>query len=377
MPPQHLLILQPSGRRGLIDEGTDLRTAARLLGVEIESICAENATCGKCLVLVEQGRFEKHGIDSRREHLSPLTEAEAAWFARRPRLMARHGWEPGGARLSCQARLLGDVLIHVPEESRRDRQIIRKTAARREIEIRPSIRKYYVEMQPPDLAHPQADWERLRDALLATIARARQGEEGLPSTLAIDYETLRGLGSALRDGGWKVTVTVWQDREVIQVRAGYHEAVFGAAVDIGTTTLALYLCDLGSGEVAATASDMNPQITYGEDVMSRIQYAMEHPDGLQKLHTIVIEALNRLLGQALAGVRRVDAMSTCGDLMVLSSFDPASGEVSAFEDQIGSHGGLGGWQSAAFILHPAEWRFEGPIVGAPELGRALRSIIAR
>ncbi|HEY5902648.1 MAG TPA: ASKHA domain-containing protein, partial [Anaerolineales bacterium] len=300
MPPQHLLILQPSGRRGLIDEGTDLRTAARLLGVEIESICAENATCGKCLVLVEQGRFEKHGIDSRREHLSPLTEAEAAWFARRPRLMARHGWEPGGARLSCQARLLGDVLIHVPEESRRDRQIIRKTAARREIEIRPSIRKYYVEMQPPDLAHPQADWERLRDALLATIARARQGEEGLPSTLTIDYETLRGLGSALRDGGWKVTVTVWQDREVIQVRAGYHEAVFGAAVDIGTTTLALYLCDLGSGEVAATASDMNPQITYGEDVMSRIQYAMEHPDGLQKLRTIVIEALNRLLGQALA-----------------------------------------------------------------------------
>src|SRR5512143_960559 len=141
MAKKHQVILQPSGRRGQIDEGTNLRAAARQLGVDLESICAENATCGKCLVLLEQGRFEKYGIDSRSEHLSPLTEDEKAWFNRHPRLLKSRGWEPGRARLSCQARLLGDILIHVPEESRRDRQIVRKSAARREIEIKPSIRK--------------------------------------------------------------------------------------------------------------------------------------------------------------------------------------------------------------------------------------------
>lgn len=298
---KHLVILQPSGRRGLVEEGTSLRAAARELGVEIESICAENATCGKCMVLVEEGRFEKYNILSKREHLSPVSADETAYFARRPKLLKDRGWEVGQVRLSCQACVLGDVLINVPEESRGNKQIVRKSATQREIEIHPSIRKYYVEMEPPSLARPFADWERLALGIERAMSLVRRGEENLPKAtdLTIDYTVLRTLAQTLREGEWKVTVTVWQDKEVVRVQPGYQEDSFGAAVDIGSTTIALYLCDLRTGEVLAAESEMNPQIVYGEDVMSRIQYSIEHGDGLEKMHKAVISTLNKLIKQAI------------------------------------------------------------------------------
>ena len=136
---KHNIILQPSGRRGQVDEGTSVRSAARELGVEIESICAENATCGKCMVLIEEGRFEKYNIDSKREHLSPVSAEEADYFSRRPKLLKDKGWEVGQVRLSCQCKVLGDVLINVPEESRGNKQIVRKSASNREIESSPQF----------------------------------------------------------------------------------------------------------------------------------------------------------------------------------------------------------------------------------------------
>jgi uncharacterized 2Fe-2S/4Fe-4S cluster protein (DUF4445 family) len=102
----------------------------------------------------------------------------------------------------------------------------------------------------------------------------------------------------LREAKWAVTVSVWQDKEVIEVQPGYVEDSYGAAVDIGSTTIALYLCNLRTGELLAAESEMNPQIVYGEDVMSRIQYAIENKDGLEKLHKAVIATLNKLLKQA-------------------------------------------------------------------------------
>ncbi|MBN8580385.1 MAG: 2Fe-2S iron-sulfur cluster binding domain-containing protein, partial [Anaerolineae bacterium] len=154
MTKKHNIILQPSGRRGQIDEGTSIRSAARELGVEIESICAENATCGKCMVLVEAGRFEKDNIDSKRENLSPVGTEERAYLERRPKLLKDKGWEIGQVRLSCQAKICGDVLINVPEESRGNKQIVRKSASNREIEVKPAIRKYLVTMSPPTLERP-------------------------------------------------------------------------------------------------------------------------------------------------------------------------------------------------------------------------------
>jgi len=297
MTDQHTVILQPSGRRGSVDEGKSVREAARELGVEIESICAENATCGKCAVLVEEGRFERYGIESKRENLSPVGAAEKAYFDRRPNLLKSKGWEVGRVRLSCQCKVLGDVLINVPEESRGNKQIVRKSARERQIEIKPSIRKYLVTMTPPNLERPIADWERLAKGLETSMGLVRRGEENLPkwSDLKIDYQCLRTLSQTLREANWEVTVSVWQDKEVVQVQPGLVEESYGAAVDIGSTTIALYLCNLRTGEILAAESEMNPQIVYGEDIMSRIQYTIEHKDGLEKLHKAVIDVLNKLL----------------------------------------------------------------------------------
>ena len=300
MTKKHTIILQPSGRRGQVDEGTSVRAAARDLGVEIESICAENATCGKCMVLVEEGRFEKYNIESKRGNLSPMGGEERAYLERRPKLLKEKGWEIGQVRLSCQCKVLGDVLINVPEESRGNKQIVRKSARERQIEIRPSIRKYYVSMTAPNLERPIADWERLAKSLETSMGLVRRGEENLPRwfDLTIDYQCLRSLSATLREAKWAVTVSVWQDKEVVAVQQGYVEDSYGAAVDIGSTTVALYLCNLRTGAILAAESEMNPQIVYGEDVMSRIQYAIEHKDGLEKLHKAIIATLNKLLKQA-------------------------------------------------------------------------------
>jgi uncharacterized 2Fe-2S/4Fe-4S cluster protein (DUF4445 family) len=300
MTKKHTIILQPSGRRGQADEGTSVRSAARELGVEIESICAENATCGKCMVLIEEGRFEKYNIDSKRDNLSPVTREEAAYFARRPKLLKDKGWDVGYVRLSCQCKILGDVLINVPEESRGNKQIVRKSARERAIEVKPAIRKYLVTMSAPNLERPIADWERLAKGLETSMALVHGTDANLPRwhELTIDYQCLRTLSRTLRTANWNVTVSVWRDREVIEVQPGYVEDSYGAAVDIGSTTVALYLCNLRTGELLAAESEMNPQIVYGEDVMSRIQYTIEHPDGLEKLHKAVIATLNKLLQQA-------------------------------------------------------------------------------
>ena len=326
MSKQHLVILQPSGRRSHVDEGVSLREAARQLGVEIESICAENATCGKCKVVVEEGTFERYGITSKRAHLSTPSAEETDYFRRRPKMMATNNWEDGQVRLSCQAKVLGDVLVQVPEESRGNKQIIRKSATEREIEIKPSIRKYFVDMVPPDLEKPFADWERLSQGLEKSIALVRRGEENLPKAadLTIDYHCLRGMADAIREGGWKVTVTVWQDKEVVRVQPGYMEKSYGAAVDIGSTTIALYLCDLATGEIMAAESEMNPQIVYGEDVMSRIQYTISEPDGLEKLHKAVIGTLNQLLKGAVKTANKAYKEGDDSRELAAAGFDTAA-----------------------------------------------------
>ena len=153
---------------------------------------------------------------------------------------------------------------------------------------------------PPNLERPIADWERLAKGLETSMGLVRRGEENLPkwSDLKIDYACLRTLSQTLREANWEVTVSVWEDKEVVQVQPGLVEESYGAAVDIGSTTIALYLCDLRTGEILAAESEMNPQIVYGEDIMSRIQYTIEHKDGLEKLHKAVIDILNKLLIQA-------------------------------------------------------------------------------
>ncbi len=276
------VIFQPAGRQGLVEAGTTLLEAARRLGVEIESICGGHQTCGKCKVMVEEGAFPKFGVRSSGEHLTPPGEREQAYATRR-------GFQPQ-ERLSCACQVTGDLVIRVPEESQLRKQVVRKAAGlARPVTVDPAMRLYYVELPAPHLKDHRGDWERLRDELAAV--------HGLEN-LRIDPAILPSLQPALAQGKRGVTVTVWQGQEVVRVQPGFHDRILGMAVDVGTTTVAGHLCHLRTGELLATASMMNPQVPFGEDLMSRVSYAMMHPDGAERMHRAIIQGLNQLMAQA-------------------------------------------------------------------------------
>ncbi|MGQ9767732.1 MAG: ASKHA domain-containing protein [Anaerolineae bacterium] len=281
-PRAHRVVFQPSGRQGQVPEGMNLLAAARSLGVEIESICNGRQTCGKCQVVVEEGHFPKYGITSAADHLSAVDGREAHYFEKHPRLPGR--------RLACACEVHGDLLLFVPEESQARKQVVRKAATERAIEVDPAIRLYYVEVAEPTLEHQLGDWDRIAAELEANF-----GLRGV----RLDPLLLGELQEAVRRGDWKVTVTVWQGREAVRVQPGYAEGAYGLAADIGTTTVAMHLCDLRTGQVLATVSGMNPQVAYGEDLMSRVSYCDDNgPAGLTTLHNAIIAALNELAAEA-------------------------------------------------------------------------------
>lgn len=271
--------------------GTSLLEAARQLGVELESICGGRQTCGKCQVVVEEGHFPKHALISSGDHLSPVGEAEAA-YAREHDL--------NGRRLACAANVQGDLLISVPEESQARKQIIAKAASDRVVEVQPAVRLVYVEVETADLGERQGDWERLQEAL-----RDQWGLEAL----GIDLSALRALQPALRDPVSRLegkrrglTLALWQDRQVLRVQPGYAEGVYGLAVDIGTTTIVAHLCDLRTGAVLATQATMNPQVRFGEDLMSRVSYGMSEPQGVERMHRAVVRVINELAEKGAASI---------------------------------------------------------------------------
>ncbi len=267
----------PSGKRGRFAEGTPLLQAARSLGVDIDSVCGGRALCGRCQVLVAEGEFAKLGVISRAASLTALSESEMR-FSKRAPLAA-------GRRLSCSARVLADVVIDVPESSQVHRQVVRKEADARAIELNPVVRLHYVQVKEPDMHDPSGDLRRLLEAL--------EREWDLKS-LGCDLAVLQVLQGVLRAGAWQVTVAVHAQQQIIGVWPGLHEAVFGLAIDIGSTTIAAHLCDLTSGEVVASAGAMNPQIRFGEDLMSRVSYSMMNPGGAALMTAAVREALNGL-----------------------------------------------------------------------------------
>jgi uncharacterized 2Fe-2S/4Fe-4S cluster protein (DUF4445 family) len=178
-------------------------------------------------------------------------------------------------------------LIYVPEESQAQKQVVRKTATERSIELRPAVSLHFVELFPPTFNDPIGDFERLKKVL--------NGKYNL-DVIGIDYYTLLKLPSILRQGDWKITVAIWMGKEIIDIKPGKKDDIYGLAIDLGTTTVAGYLCNLQNGKLIATQSMMNPQITYGEDVISRITYVVTHlGNGLKSLHRSIIDSLNGLV----------------------------------------------------------------------------------
>jgi len=272
------VVFTPSGRRGSFPVNTPLLHAARVLGVDIDSVCGGRGLCGRCQIICAEGSFAKHQIDSNSSHLSPVCATEIKYGERKTPLA-------NGRRLSCHTLLLDDVVIDVPPESQVHRQIVRKDAEYRDISLDPATRLYYVQVDEADMHVPKGDLQRLIEAL-------EQAWE-LPN-LVCDNVLLKALQPALAKGKRGITVAVYKNRHIIALWPGFRDKAYGVAVDVGSTTIAAHLCDLSSGEVMASASLMNPQIRFGEDLMSRVSYVMMHPEGADEMTLVIREALNSL-----------------------------------------------------------------------------------
>jgi uncharacterized 2Fe-2S/4Fe-4S cluster protein (DUF4445 family) len=272
------VVFTPSGKRGRFPTGTRVLDAARSLGVDLDSVCGGRAICGRCQVTVAEGEFAKHNIVSSADNLSPRQETEQNYRLRRGLGDDR--------RLGCQSTLKADVVIDVPESSQVHHQVVRKSHEAHDIAINPVVHLYFVEVAAPNLDIPSGDLQRLFNAL--------SREWGLDG-LNCDLHVMQSLQAALREGDWQVTVALRHHRDIVAVWPGFRGKAYGVAVDVGSTTIAAHLCDLASGDVIASAGKMNPQIRFGEDLMSRVSYIMMNPGGEDELVRVVREAINELV----------------------------------------------------------------------------------
>jgi len=276
--PDPQVIFTPSGRRGRVPAGTTVLDAARSLGVDIDSVCGGRGICGRCAVTPAYGTFAKHGITSAPDHLTEPNAVETAYREEQGLAVDR--------RLSCTACVLGDAVIDVPPESQVHRQVVRKELAARAFEMDPVLRLHTVDVTEPDIATPTGDLGRLFDAL---------GREWGLAGLRADLHVVQELQQTLTEGDYRVTVAVHGGHDVIAIWPGYNDRAYGVAIDVGSTTIAGHLVDLSDGSVIASAGTMNPQIRFGEDLMSRVSYVMMHEGGDEELTGAVRKAIDGLL----------------------------------------------------------------------------------
>ena len=282
-----LVVFTPSGKRARVARGTTVLQAAQDLGVDLDSVCGGRAICGRCQVILSEGSFPKHGIESRPAHLSVLGENEIAYDEVEGLTENR--------RLGCSARLLGDAVIDVPPESQVHRQVVRKRTEVHDLSVNPLVHLHVVEVSEPSMHEPVSDLRRLLEEL--------EFEWGL-TDLDCDPHVLTALQAALRQGQWQVTVAVFREREIIAIWPGYHDRALGMAVDIGSTTIAAHLVDLASGKALASSGRMNPQIRFGEDLMSRVSYVMMHPGSEQQMCDTVRAAIAELITEVCAEAKQ-------------------------------------------------------------------------
>ena len=309
MSQDPLVIFTPSGKRGRFPAGTPVLTAARQLGVDLDSVCGGRGICSKCQVTPSVGEFPKHGVTVQPDALSEWNSVEQRYKDKRGLI--------DGRRLGCQATVQSDIVIDVPPESQVHRQVVRKRAEVRDITLNTAVRLQYIEVEEPDMHHPSGDLERIKSAL-KDQARIERVE--------IDVSLLPSLQPILRKGKWTITVALHKDHDsdvsqIIRVWPGYYEgSIYGLAVDLGSTTIAAHLCDLKTGEVVASSGIMNPQIRFGEDLMSRVSYAMMNEGGDQEMTKAVREGMRALFDQ-IAGEANIekdlilDATFVCNPVM--------------------------------------------------------------
>lgn len=275
MSEDALIVFLPSGKRGRFAKGTLVLEAARALGVDIDSVCGGRGLCGRCQVEAATGDFAKHAISSSPDSLSPVN-AEENRFANTRKL-------DSSRRLGCQARFNHDVVIDVPPESQVHRQVVRKQAEARDIILDADIHLYYLERSRDLLQALEEQWQ-LKGLEIDPCLKLIKGD----------------ITVAVRDG--KTVIALWP---------GFHDASYGLAIDVGSTTIAAHLCHLSTGSVVQSAGMMNPQIRFGEDLMSRVSYAMMNPGGAEEMTGAVRKALRDLAKETAdqAGIDVTDILS--------------------------------------------------------------------
>ncbi len=271
---QYKVTFQPQGRAVSALEGTTILEAAAGAGLVIDTPCGGAGTCGKCRIRITQGASEPSEAGR-----NILAEKELA-----------DGW-----RLACQSRVRNDLVVHVPTGSLfgRDHQIGSVSAVGGPAEVRPTIRKVYVELAAPTLEDPRPDLLRL---------------EAKTGPFTVNVAMLRHVPGQLRKHEYKGTA-VLSDHQLIDFEAGDTTAsCFGVAADIGTTTMVVSLLDLCSGEELATAARMNPQVSFGDDVLSRIHHSTSCPHCLEELREAMCNQLGEMI-RALCDETGINARS--------------------------------------------------------------------
>ncbi len=290
-----LVVFQPSGRRGRFPKGMPVLQAARQLGVYLESVCGGRGLCGRCQIKVASGKFAKYGVTSSPDNITPISEQETRYREAKPLADDR--------RLGCSTRIQGDLVVEIPSDAASNRQIVRKDAEHRAIPRDLVTHPRYVEVAKPDISAPTGDADRL----LATL----EADWGYKA-LSLDAALLPELQKILRKGKWQVTAAVFQEMGgapiVTGLWPGLKETVYGLTVDIGSTTIAAHLCDLMTGEVVGSGGALNPQIRFGEDLMSRVSYIQLNPGSQPELTAAVREAVDGLIAETAseAGVASED-----------------------------------------------------------------------
>ncbi|UVC11610.1 DUF4445 domain-containing protein [Rhizobium sp. TH2] len=293
-----LVLFMPSGKRGRFPVGTPVLEAARKLGVYVESVCGGRATCGRCQVVVQEGNFAKHKIVSSNDHITVRGPKEDRYD--------RVRGLPEGRRLSCSAEILGDLVIDVPQDTVVNAQVVRKAATDRVIERNAAVQLCYVEIEEPDMHKPLGDLDRLKLML--------EKDWGWKDLLIAPH-LIPQVQGILRKGNWGVTAAIHRDMDssrpfIIALYPGLQNEAYGIACDIGSTTIAMHLVSLLSGRIVGSSGTSNPQIRFGEDLMSRVSYVMMNPDGREAMTVAVREAINGLIGKVCeeGGVDRNDVL---------------------------------------------------------------------
>ena len=276
----HRVVFAPSGLSVTVSTGTTVLDAARNAGADLDSTCGGRGLCGRCQIVPSSGSFSKWQIESGDDALTARTSTEDDYTGRRPLIE--------GQRLGCAAQVCGDVVVEIPAASQVHKQVVRKSVDVGNIELDPMVTLHYVELETAELS---SDLRGLREQIVESLQR---GFDVSPTRIAAHVLPL--LAPAAKAGDNSVTVAVRHRDEICAVYPGYRDAPLGIAVDVGSTTVAGHLVDLSNGDILATHGVMNPQIRFGDDLMSRVSYVMMNPGGDVELTRAIRTALDEMVG---------------------------------------------------------------------------------